>query len=212
MVTGSVIYHYKADKPYKIPQGELNVPNGNDIFYKTNSYLPLKIQWGNLWWNGTEWTTEETFFRVPYCVDEPKMSEVVGNTYDIVNTVTWRIGTTEKGYLIKCPTDEVISGLPIITLCKPVDVYSNKYHNCVFLKDFDVKAIIGDPTFSDTNDTDTVYTNIINDKFVTELKEIKFKICTWDNKKPNYSAVAYKLNGVYKYLDKTFNNACYAGE
>jgi len=82
----------------------------------------------------------------------------------------------------------------------------------VFLKDFDIKAIIGDPTFSDANDSDTVYTNIINDSFVAELKDIKFRICTWDNKKPNYSAVAYKLNGVYKYLDKTFNNACYDGE
>ena len=212
VITGSVTYHFKDDKPYLIPNGQLSVPNGDDIFYKSNSYIPAKMQWGNQYWDGEKWTTEETTFKIPYLADEPKMKEVVGTTYDIINTVTWRIGTTAKGYLIKCPTDEVIGGLPIVTLYKPVDVYVNKYHNCVFLKDFDVKAIIGDPTFSDTNNTDTVYTNIINNKFVTELSDIKFKICTWDNKKPNYSAVAYKLNGSYRYLDKTFNRACYNGE
>ena len=57
---------------------------------------------------------------------------------------------------------------------------------------FKLIAIIGDPSFSGVGDTDTIYTNTINEEFVTELKEIKFKIATWDNKKPNFSAVAYK--------------------
>jgi hypothetical protein len=47
---------------------------------------------------------------------------------------------------------------------------------------------------------------------VTELEEIKFKICTWDNKKPNYSAVAYRSGSSFQYLDKTYNKACYSGE
>jgi hypothetical protein len=141
----------------------------------------------------------------------------------IPNTVSWRIGTKEKGYLIKMPSNEVISGLPILTVFKPFDpnFHSTKSgdnkgqhykFNCVFLKDFDIKAIIGDPSFSGVGDTDTIYTNTINDEFVTELKEIKFKIATWDNKKPNYSAVAYKRDGKFQYLDKLYNNACSAGE
>ena len=56
VITGSIAFHYKDDKPYLIPTGQLNVPNGDDIFYKTNSYIPAKLQWGNLYWNGTEWT------------------------------------------------------------------------------------------------------------------------------------------------------------
>jgi hypothetical protein len=39
----------------------------------------------------------------------------------IPNTVSWRIGTDEKGYLIKMPSNEVISGLPILTVYKPFD-------------------------------------------------------------------------------------------
>lgn len=212
VITGNVTFHFADTHPYLIPQGQLSIPNGDDKFYKSNSYIPAKLKWGELYWDGTAWTTTESTFKIPYLKDEPKMSDVICKGNDIINTVTWRIGTTETGYLIKCPTDEVISGLPILTIYKPVDVYTNKYHNCVFFKNFDIKAVIGDPTFSDTNDSDTVYTNIIDDSFIAELKDITFKICTWDNKKPNFSAVAYKLNGAYKYLDKTFNVACYNGE
>ena len=40
------------------------------------------------------------------------------------------------------------------------------------------------------------------------MPDINFKISTWDNKKPNYSAVAVKdENGTMKYLDKTINTA-----
>ena len=83
----------------------------------------------------------------------------------------------------------------------------------VFLKDFDVKAVVGDPTFSDVYNTDTVYTNVINNDYVNELNEISWKICSYDNKKPSFSAVAYKdKNNTYQYLDKTFSQATKDGE
>jgi hypothetical protein len=40
---------------------------------------------------------------------------------DFVNTVSWRVGTSEKGYLISVPSNEVVSGLPILTVYKPYD-------------------------------------------------------------------------------------------
>jgi len=138
---------------------------------------------------------------------------------EFCNTVSWRIGTSEKGYAIKVPEDSVMSGLPILTLFKPYDpnYHSTKsgnnkgqhyQHCCVFLKDFEIKAIIGDPTFSGKNDTDTEYSLDIDTDYVNELDEISFKINTWDNKKPNYSCVAYKdYDGSFAFLDKTYNNA-----
>jgi hypothetical protein len=42
-------------------------------------------------------------------------------TNSISNTVSWRIGTDEKGYLITMPNTEVISGLPVLTVFKPYD-------------------------------------------------------------------------------------------
>ena len=82
----------------------------------------------------------------------------------------------------------------------------------MIIKDSTINLIVSDPTFSDKNNTDTVYTNVINDDYVNELKEVKFKVSTWDNKKPNYSAVAVRNQSSKYFLDKTYNISCYKGE
>ncbi|MBW4900428.1 hypothetical protein [Prevotella melaninogenica] len=38
-----------------------------------------------------------------------------------INSVNWRIGTNEQGYLITLPKNGVISGLPTLTVYKPFD-------------------------------------------------------------------------------------------
>jgi hypothetical protein len=40
-------------------------------------------------------------------------------------------------------------------------------------------------------ESDTLYTNVINDEYVEEGSEIECKINTWDNKAPTYSVVMY---------------------
>ena len=135
-----------------------------------------------------------------------------------VNTVSWRIGTDEKGYCIPVPSGKLLSGLPKITLYCP---YTPNYHSArtganvghehdhsvVFLKDFDIKAIIGDPTYSDVNESDTIYTNVINEHHVQDFDEVEFKICTHDNKNPNYSCTAWKDNNGYHFITNLTNNA-----
>lgn len=228
VISGDLIYHYMNEDPYPIPEGECAVKEGRYAIKKGQAYLLAKLQWGNKYWNGVEWVTTASTFQIPFIKEEASESErradaTMFKANPIPNTVSWRIGTDEKGYLIKMPSNEVISGLPILTVFKPFDpeFYSTRsgedkgqyfQFNCVFLKDFEIKAIIGDSTYSGAGDTDTIYTNTINDEFVTELGEIKFKIATWDNKKPNYSAVAYKKDGKFHYLNKTYNIACKSGE
>ena len=228
IISGDVIYHYMNEDPYPIPEGECDIREGRFAIDDGQAYILARLQWGNIYWDGTSWVGQETTFKIPFIKSgasggERRADATMFKANSIPNTVSWRIGTKEKGYLIKMPSNEVISGLPILTVFKPFDpnFHSTKSgdnkgqhykFNCVFLKDFDIKAIIGDPSFSGVGDTDTIYTNTINDEFVTELKEIKFKIATWDNKKPNYSAVAYKRDGKFQYLDKLYNNACSAGE
>jgi hypothetical protein len=75
------------------------------------------------------------------------------------------------------------------------------------LKNFKIKAVIGDPSYSDAMDTDTEYTNIINPDYVSEANEVEFKVCTWDNKKPNYSCVATMSNGAYAFVDQLTHSA-----
>lgn len=212
VISGSCNFHYFTDDPYPIPENESDISEGRYYLDEGEGYLLARLMWGSLYWNGSDWTSTPATFKIPYVRDDVgtekrRADALMFKDNSFINSVSWRIGTKEKGYLIPMPSQSVISGLPIFTLYKP---YNPTYHshgqyykmNCVFLKDFQIKAIIGDPTYSGANDTDTTYTNIINDQFVNELDEVKYKICTWDNKNPNYSCVAYSdssgfVNGVW---------------
>lgn len=224
IISGNYRYHYYYDDPYPIPDNESDISEGRYSMDAGQTYLLAKLQWGSLYWNGSGWSASETTFKIPYIKDDADNGErradaTMFKDLKFVNTVNWRIGTNEQGYLITLPKNGVISGLPTLTVYKPYDpnYHSAKSgknkgqhykHCCVFLKDFKFKAIIGDPTFSKVNDSDTVYTNIINNSYIKELGDIKFKVCTWDNKKPNYSSVAFKkTDGQMQYLDKTYNRA-----
>lgn len=144
-------------------------------------------------------------------IDDRRADATMFKDLDFVNTVSWRIGTDEKGYCIPCPTNKLLSGLPKITLYCPytpnyhssktgVDVGHIHDHSVVFLKDFDIIAVVGDPTYSDVNESDTVYTNVINEHHVQDFDDIEFKICTHDNKNPNYSCTAFKNTYGYQYV------------
>lgn len=224
VIQGSYCFHCLPNTPYPIPQNEIDLAHGRYAMDAGQTYLLCRLQWGNLYWNGSEWTSTKSTFKLPYLPDnaskdDRRADHTMFKDIDFRNTVSWRIGTSEKGYLIKAPNSSVVSGLPILTVFKPFDpnYHSNKSgknkgqyykHSVVFLKNFEIKAIIGDPTFSDQNDTDTEYSIDIDTDYVKELSDISFKINTWDNKKPNYSCVAYKdSNGNLQFLDRTYNKA-----
>lgn len=210
VISGSVNFHYFSDDPYPIPEGEVDISEGRYTMASGEGYLLAKLQWGDLYWNGEQWTYSNVTFKIPYIKDDAdnrRADNLMFKDNSFVNSVSWRIGTKEKGYCIKVPY--VFSGQPKITMFKPYDpTYDShgQYYkmNCVFLKDFQIKAIVGDPTYSNVNETDTTYTNVINEDSVNELDEIKYKISTWDNKNPNYSCVVNEdalgkhfVNGVY---------------
>lgn len=220
MISGKVNFHYFSDHPYPIPSDEVDSREGRYAIKNNEGYLLCRLQWGNQYWNGEKWTGTVNQFKLPYIKEDTEYEErradkVLFNDNDVINTVDWRIGTTKKGYAVKMPTDYIAEGLPILTVYKPYDpLYetsggNNKGQhyklNCTFLKDFKIETVIGDPTYSDGDSSDTVYTNVIDDEFASKMSTITFKVCTWDNKKPNYSCVGYFENGYKHYLDKTFN-------
>lgn len=223
IISGSYYFHYMSEDPYPIPEDEIDIAEGRYAMDAGETFLLAKLQWGNQYWNGSEWVNLSTTFKIPYLKDttsdeERRADATMYKNIDFVNTVTWRIGTTEKGYIIPMPTGKVLSGTPKITIYKPYDpnYHSSKSgdnkgqwykHSVVLLKDFKMKAVIGDPTYSDVNNTDTKYTNIINEHHVQSLSDINFKICTNDGKNPNYSSVGYISSGDYQFLNKIYNSA-----
>lgn len=218
LISGSYNFHTDSDAPYPNTGDGIDLGHGRRVIPLDEAYMVCKLQWGDLYWNGTEWTDTDSTFKLPYFKaestdDERRADATMYKDTDFRNTVTWRIGISDKGYIIKCPTDYLVEGSPKLTLYKPYDPTYNKdgqwYKHCVVsLKNFDIKAVIGDPTFSTSQDTNTEYTAVINDDYVNDLNDITFKVNTWDNKKPNYSAVIYKdTSGKYHYADKFYNKA-----
>ena len=182
------------------------------------------MEFNGKYWNGEDWVTSpNATFKLWYMKTDTSKSDrradaTMFHDLEFRSTVNWRVGTDSKGYAIKLPSTSVINGAPKLTVYKPYDPhYSTKSghgkgqhykHYVVLLKDFSIKCIVGDPTFSNDNDTDTKYTNIINSDYVNALDEIEFKVNTWDNKKPNFSSVAYMGSDTnMHYLDKTYNTA-----
>jgi hypothetical protein len=218
LISGNMIFNSTkmGNETYPIPSEAIDPSEGRYHFESDSMYMLAKLQWGNQYWNGNSWVTTDCTFQIPFSTEEqdPRVDATLLKDCSIKNTVTWKTGSDKKGYCIKCPSTYLMSGLPILTIYKPMDFFVKeavlgyiKYPTSVmFLKNFNIEAFIGDPTFSDDNDSDTEYTNVINEDFVEELEDIEFKICTWDNKKPNYSSVAYTNAGNYIYLDTIYNS------
>lgn len=217
LITGSMFYNvdgFNSKDIYPIPTELVKFPKivGNETVKKDSIYHLCKLQWGDKYWNGDEWVSNETTFKLYYTKADGNysFSNCVMKEFQIMNNVVFHTGIGEKGYCIKCPVDTVMTGLPKLTMYKPMDFErTNKSYDTtvMFLKNLEIKAILGDPTFSDENETDTEYSNVINEEFVSELDPFEFKICTWDNKSPNYSCVGIKENGTMKFLDTVnYNN------
>lgn len=220
LISGSYYYHIWDNHPIHATETNLDLDEGRFAMDENDTKLICKLQWGNLYWNGSDWVTTNSTFELPY-MEEPnkhkrRADATICKDYSFVNNVSWRIGTSEQGYCVKCPTDYLLTDIPTLTIYKPYDpnMHSAKSgnnkgqhypHRVVFLKDLKMEAVIGNPTYSDKLDDDTIYQRVVDESYTKELSEIKLKINTWDNKKPNYSSVAYKDGNNLKYLDTTKN-------
>ena len=69
--------------------------------------------------------------------------------------------------------------------------------DAIWLKDFSIQlAIAKDSNVkADEWETDTQYTNVINEDYVENGEDMECRINTWDNKAPTYSVVMYS-NGL----------------
>lgn len=217
LLTGSFILGHNDWDAYN--KGNFNY---NTKLYKSNvragwEYVYCRLQYGDQYWNGEEWTTTPSDFKLFF--DEDKLKKVHEVTYKdlkIRNNVSWWLGINKEGYSIPIPENKVFNDTIKFRMYTPMQQYDDAMQDendhdgrsyFIWLKDFKIEAVLGN-LYNDLDfNSDTEYTNIINENYVNEMSDISFKICTWDNKKPNYSAVAIKDENGMKYLDKTINTA-----
>lgn len=187
-------------------------------------------------WLKSEYRDDNETIKKSNTIEQWKCQKTVMQAQPLTNTVGWRFGTTEEGCLIPVPTDQNLSGKPKLTIYRPVsgtvfksrkDFYNGDDNGklsgdwntnngvrwpwfFVALTSFKFKSLMGDPSYSDANSSDTLYTNVLENDSVEELGKIEFQIHTFDNKVNSYGAVA--LSGGSSFVDKTFNKALYDNE
>lgn len=229
IIQGTFRYHDERNTPYPLADGGDNgkLKRKDDLKYADQGFVWARLKWGDMYWNGESWTTTPADFKIRFwdlekSRDDRKNKSHYDKDFEIVDTAQAKFGCSEKGYYIPAPTNGNLQGTADFIIYANRDMwgdsrrshwhadnrYSRYYSKCVFFKDLNIKAYISNGILDDqASDTDTAYTNVIDNGSVSEMDEIKFKICTFDNKKPTYSSVDYLQNGKSVYLTSTYNKA-----
>lgn len=242
-IKGKVCSHDKERVPHKMSDGSKNSVLRHKPDYKriSQGYIWCKLKWGNRYWKGDGWTSEETWFKLFYWDDTDRSSGDKGRgircedyfdkDFEIKNTTYSLIGMGEDGLVIPCPTDGNLEGQAELSFTtrdmwgdsrkshwhpkgtKTDNFYCRYLSRCVFISDLEITANVYEGfSGNDEIESDTIYTNVIENGAVNKMEEITFKVCTDDGKKASYSSVDYLDNGNSKYVTTLYNKALYNKE
>ena len=210
--------------PEGFPPGDTRVDDKKHNNFGDRMWLPAELRLGDYYWNGTSWQSSACKFKLPFSEADRldtgndddsdgglNADQFYNKDFNFRNTVVYEDGLEDDGYAIS------LAGLPL-TVAKPKLTVYNPHHmikdnslDSVWISGLKVIAAIGNPENED-KDSDTEYVNVIDNGSVSAMNKVEFKICTWDNKKPNYSAPAYLSGSTFTFVDKLFNRACQTGE
>ena len=230
---GTIIRHDMSKCPFPM-NGDIWIhKDAKSTIYKGESYIWSRLKWGNYYWSATgdysevgNWTTTPSYFKIFY--GDPTKDQGAVDFEDkslkFYNNCGALWGVDEDGYYIPTPPDTNLTGNIEWTMYCNKDTkgkyarnnardHKNSYEGnkpyVMLYKDLDITVGYSDDALNeDAAKSDTIYTNNVSSySKVAPMDEIKFKICTFDNKTPSYSTVDYLVNGTSTYLDKTYNQS-----
>ena len=227
LINGKQLSHDEQNTPFPISDGANNkkLKREPDYKYCEEGFLWCRMKWGSNYWNGSAWQTTPCDFKLFYFKGDGKIRvrDYYDKFFDFADTASKSMVKGAKGYYMTCPQSGNLAGeAEFIIYCNrdlwgrsnhghwhSSNRYSRYYNYVQVLSDLTMTAEISNGMLDDMeNDTDTTYTNVIATGAVDKMSDIKFKICTFDNKKPSYSGVDYldsSKNSVY--LKYTYNKA-----
>ena len=235
VIKGTVIRHYMYNAPF--PMNGTVYRHGDTkktSIYANEGYFWAQLKWGNYYWKNEgdyktmgDWVTTPAYFKIYY--GDPTAEHRVDDWQDkdcaFYNNCGSLWGVDENGYYVPTPPDGNLNGEVELTVFANKDTkgkwarnnardkknsYSGYPPKVVLFKGLDITVGYSDDAMNeDAASADTYYCadNSTEDN-VRQMEEIKFKICTFDNKTPSYSTVDYLDNaGKSQYLDNTYNLA-----
>lgn len=189
-------------------------PNNAD-FNKGFPMLKAKLQIGNKYWNGSQWTTTETTFDIYY---HKEMMSASGTDNEVLSYGAWQhpvynttVTSNQMNFInidktkligedcLAIPINESVYGKLKFTLYPPKQAYVislwadfdiTQLCPVVYMKDFELTYKFIPDNYNLINidefdsDSDIIYTNVINENYVTEFDEIELKVNTAAENKP----------------------------
>ena len=237
-ITGKYYYHDEDYLPHFIYgncKENKHLSRGEDTKDNDEGFFWAKLKWGPNYWNGKTWTTTQSYFQIYYWTtkisrDNRKNKRHWDKWLDFTDKdADWGVA---KEIIIPCPSGYNLYGDVEMELyirdmngdsrrshwhpdgTKTDNRYNRYFTKVAILKDFDViPEIVNDIVDDGAGETDTIYTNVITNGSVNKMDEITFKVCTDDNKKPNFSSVDYlDGSGKSQYVKSLYNKALYNKE
>ena len=176
------------------------------LYYRNHLVISMRI--GNKYWNGSSWVSDTSArFNLPW---EKEGAFFVSDFVNIKNTKTLDMPYSGlSGYII--PINEAMYGEVELKL------YGIKFRGStelmtinpygILLKDFKIVYQKEDNTGKESDNSDRIYENVINEGFIAELDEIEQKISSYNNDGSCYSKVIfdgnYLTNNLYSIIEGT---------
>lgn len=228
LISGNVILSHNDNAGYNKKGYEFNADHYKSSIWRKTEYIYCRLKMGNYYFKGYDtnetlsnineiksslWTTTPTDFKLyfdTYDKEGVKMRDTLYKSLKFRNTVRWWFGISDEGYAVPVPSNNALHQTIEFTMYTPMQQYDDADQDdgrsyYIWIEDLQVKAVIGNPTYNDES-SDTVFTNIIDENFVDDTQSVEMEVTTNDNKKPNYSSVAYSGSTSY-FIDKLYNTA-----
>lgn len=169
--------------------------------HKNYYFIPMRIQIGNKYWNGSQWTTNSNAV-VRVLADVAKDTHLEGKWISNKNTNTYDKGVDELGDAWVIPLTSGLVGELNITLFVPY-YETNRSKAYIYIKDLSVDVCRSESPYTRKKEKqDTKYSNVVNGDYINEAEDIKFKITSKNDSKVAYSKAI--INGAW--LDTLTNN------
>lgn len=207
VINYSLIWERYVNRAYINPDwisdqcGKKSLAAGTSVRQVGNLNFKLKV--GDKYWNGTQWTTTSSTFRV--VVEKTSDQIDVWNTeLSVLNNVSWDLFVNAEGYKIPLSGVTLTDTIEFSVLRPGYQFMYNTgnsnfvayYHYNAYCWVSKLEVKIVEAGHEDDQENDIVYENVLNDDAVNELSDITVKLTTYnDMAKASYSTVIYNSGG-----------------
>ena len=182
-----------------------------DKYTNTKVVIPCSLCYGgSQWWNGSAWQNTECRFDLHF-YNANEQEHYIGKDFDVRSNIIWYDGLkSSTGHKIPINGKQIAN--ISFAMYSPHSPNTEYRLDNIFIKDFNITVetsknayrweggSIYDFTYADelrndnTNDTNIIYENVIDEGYVEEMSSIKNKITTFAKQQPSNSCVAFSIN------------------